>query len=639
MMKKLYRILIEEYDEDDATVCADEDWERDTRGEGELRREPFCDALFELADTWTRSCEAAEYIEFLNQLFEPMAELCTTDDGKHCLYFWRDDENIHYDPKFDENAPADSPRSTVSSPRRSLTPARSSTRRSAGKQRSFAASGQHWVRVDNPSEAWKASRKVLVHSDLGAALLAKSRVSGDKTVHFSGAEWLQFGVSNLSYTHFVHVEGSTYFTPATDIQPVSRRHTSSGVSLLIVMFIARLRVRRQRRSRTLHGRGLSKGGRRMWIPTGPTGEFGPAPRRATAGPKQPITPSRVIARLTTPRVPPPTTARLVTTAEHMVATEHPAVLEVERGDRLPPQWHTTSSVRLFNIDYSRRALQVSSSAEQPAMVGLADRPTTAIGTTGDRPAIGAGTTGDRPATAAGVGAAMRRPLPPAFNQSGPWQTDSHLRAAYLRGASFAAYVTKRQVGGGDGPGTDGAPEVWTLPQSSDQIAADHCFTCAHALAGTATSHQTAPSRPRPLDIHSSTSIASRLRPISPSSFKSYMAQRKAGGGVTDPPTGTGTTMRSVDIWALPHSNSQEAATPSNAGTSGLRSGLVGDVVKPSHPRPLEVRPPSSRFFRPVSPRGLFARSPRAFPVSRPHPTTAETQKQQARLPTLNLRVR
>ena len=55
MMRKIYRVVIEEYDEEDATACAEEDWEKDAKGETTLSREMFGDALFELADTWVRS--------------------------------------------------------------------------------------------------------------------------------------------------------------------------------------------------------------------------------------------------------------------------------------------------------------------------------------------------------------------------------------------------------------------------------------------------------------------------------------------------------------------------------------------------------------------------------------------------------
>ena len=46
-MKKVYHVVIREYDEADAEACATEDWERDAAGAHALGREQFCDALFE----------------------------------------------------------------------------------------------------------------------------------------------------------------------------------------------------------------------------------------------------------------------------------------------------------------------------------------------------------------------------------------------------------------------------------------------------------------------------------------------------------------------------------------------------------------------------------------------------------------
>ena len=48
MMKKMYRVLIEDYDEADAAACAEEDWEKDSGGAGVLTREAFGDCLFEV---------------------------------------------------------------------------------------------------------------------------------------------------------------------------------------------------------------------------------------------------------------------------------------------------------------------------------------------------------------------------------------------------------------------------------------------------------------------------------------------------------------------------------------------------------------------------------------------------------------
>lgn len=50
MMKKIYKVMIEEYDDDEATACAEEDWQLDLQGYSTLDRGRFCDAIFQLAD-------------------------------------------------------------------------------------------------------------------------------------------------------------------------------------------------------------------------------------------------------------------------------------------------------------------------------------------------------------------------------------------------------------------------------------------------------------------------------------------------------------------------------------------------------------------------------------------------------------
>ena len=52
---------------------ADDDWLTDSRGCGTLNREMFMDAIFELADLWTATTEADEYVEFLRNLFDHIA--------------------------------------------------------------------------------------------------------------------------------------------------------------------------------------------------------------------------------------------------------------------------------------------------------------------------------------------------------------------------------------------------------------------------------------------------------------------------------------------------------------------------------------------------------------------------------------
>ena len=51
LMRRVYRVLLDEWDPDDAEKCVREDWQNDARGEAELGREGFMDALFELVRT------------------------------------------------------------------------------------------------------------------------------------------------------------------------------------------------------------------------------------------------------------------------------------------------------------------------------------------------------------------------------------------------------------------------------------------------------------------------------------------------------------------------------------------------------------------------------------------------------------
>lgn len=89
--RKIYKAMIETYDEMEATASANEDWERDCKGEPHLTRERFGDAMFELADVWTETMAAAEYVEFLHTLFEQLS-FGTPPDA----YFWRDDKEIEF---------------------------------------------------------------------------------------------------------------------------------------------------------------------------------------------------------------------------------------------------------------------------------------------------------------------------------------------------------------------------------------------------------------------------------------------------------------------------------------------------------------------------------------------------------------
>ena len=75
MSQKLYRALVEEYDEKEAIKQANEDWQRDCRGCKELPKDYFQDAMFELADLYTNSIEAGEYAKFLREVFQCIAKV------------------------------------------------------------------------------------------------------------------------------------------------------------------------------------------------------------------------------------------------------------------------------------------------------------------------------------------------------------------------------------------------------------------------------------------------------------------------------------------------------------------------------------------------------------------------------------
>ena len=62
----------EEWDEADAERAIAEDFASDAKGADTLSRELFMEAFFELADVWTESTDAAEYVRFLRNLLEKL---------------------------------------------------------------------------------------------------------------------------------------------------------------------------------------------------------------------------------------------------------------------------------------------------------------------------------------------------------------------------------------------------------------------------------------------------------------------------------------------------------------------------------------------------------------------------------------
>ena len=93
-MKKLYRVVIDEYDEDDATSAP-----RRTGRRTRAVAQHYPAALLRCPSssrTWTRTTEEREYVDFLQSPHSRVA--VEVGDG---LHRWRGDHEIAYDPKFD----------------------------------------------------------------------------------------------------------------------------------------------------------------------------------------------------------------------------------------------------------------------------------------------------------------------------------------------------------------------------------------------------------------------------------------------------------------------------------------------------------------------------------------------------------
>ena len=72
---KLYKVMISDYDEKEATESVRDDWENDCGGAGQLKSGDFMDAMFELSDVWTMSTDPNEYAEFLSNLLEQVSSV------------------------------------------------------------------------------------------------------------------------------------------------------------------------------------------------------------------------------------------------------------------------------------------------------------------------------------------------------------------------------------------------------------------------------------------------------------------------------------------------------------------------------------------------------------------------------------
>ena len=97
MLKRVYRVMIRNYNEVEAEQSIAEDWVRDAKGKDWLTRKQFQDALFELADTWTRGICPYEYTAFLWRLHDQLTTTVRDANGHILAYAWKDERDCVHD--------------------------------------------------------------------------------------------------------------------------------------------------------------------------------------------------------------------------------------------------------------------------------------------------------------------------------------------------------------------------------------------------------------------------------------------------------------------------------------------------------------------------------------------------------------
>ncbi|KOO22721.1 hypothetical protein Ctob_008296 [Chrysochromulina tobinii] len=97
MLKRVYRVMIKNYNEVEAEQSIAEDWVRDAKGKDWLTRKQFQDALFELADTWTRGICPYEYTAFLWRLHDQLTTTVRDANGHILAYAWKDERDCVHD--------------------------------------------------------------------------------------------------------------------------------------------------------------------------------------------------------------------------------------------------------------------------------------------------------------------------------------------------------------------------------------------------------------------------------------------------------------------------------------------------------------------------------------------------------------
>ncbi|KOO22473.1 hypothetical protein Ctob_001449 [Chrysochromulina tobinii] len=106
MLRRIYRVMIKDFDPADCERCIAEDWARDAKGKDLLTRKAFCDAFFELADTWTAGIDAREYAAFLRTLFDSVTiqRQVRGPDGQVMMvaFVWKDEVECVFDETYAE---------------------------------------------------------------------------------------------------------------------------------------------------------------------------------------------------------------------------------------------------------------------------------------------------------------------------------------------------------------------------------------------------------------------------------------------------------------------------------------------------------------------------------------------------------
>ena len=96
-LKRVYRVMIKNYNEVEAEQSIAEDWVRDAKGKDWLTRKQFQDAIFELADTWTRGICPYEYTAFLWRLHDQLTTAVRDATGHILAYAWKAEQDCVHD--------------------------------------------------------------------------------------------------------------------------------------------------------------------------------------------------------------------------------------------------------------------------------------------------------------------------------------------------------------------------------------------------------------------------------------------------------------------------------------------------------------------------------------------------------------